>query len=100
MTPNERRFLVEITDDYGRCDYDFYESVVDAIEYAERLDPSAKAQVIDRQDQSIVWTHDEGLTAFFQRQSKAALDAKEIDARGMVQEADGRILYARRRASQ
>lgn len=51
-----RRYTVEAQDEYGDFDYDMFEDVQDAMECAAGLDVNAKAKVIDRQEQAVVWS--------------------------------------------
>lgn len=49
------RYVVEVKDEYGDLDYDYFHSRSDAINCAVRLNDSS-ARVVDRQEQAVVWT--------------------------------------------
>lgn len=50
------RYTVEIQDDYGPCDFDYFDDARDAIDCAAGMDIAARAKVVDRQEQAIVWS--------------------------------------------
>lgn len=53
-----RRYTVEMQDEYGSCDFDYFEAASDAIECAAAMDASACARVIDRQEQAVIWSYE------------------------------------------
>lgn len=50
------RFIVEAFDEYGTVDYDSFETAEAAIECAKSLGVSSLPRVVDRQEQSVVWS--------------------------------------------